>query len=92
MSVLNKYFHTFVIDLFFELQCLDFNEVVIAINAMVLIIGIIIYFGVSVFGLDFLIFGFGQEFSFRCIPSRDRTRPIMAAMRETSPVRNTCYP
>ena len=27
MSVLNKYLITFVIDLFFKLQCLDFSEV-----------------------------------------------------------------
>ena len=27
MSVLNKYVHAFVSDLFFELQCLDFSEV-----------------------------------------------------------------
>ena len=36
---------------------------------MVLIIGIIISCGVSVFLIGFLIFGFGQEFLFRCIPS-----------------------
>ncbi len=35
---------------------------------MVLIIGII-SFGVSVFSLGFLFFGFGQEFSFWCIPT-----------------------